>query len=207
MPMPVRSTSAGSTPTHGPQDSLSGVGGDVQEAFAQGTRRNLRNDLLVAADSITNTMSSLVKELHSAKEGTEEEEEMQDEKDRGEGKSALLVSRGAVQTQEARIVTPVSKAGSSNRTSPDLAYIYQCTHPDFPPKFMPLLLHFKSKQHLEMLPAPGTGASLEAKPSIPQDQEPGAKVSGALRREAARNRSPGDPRSFPDSLTTPDLGN
>ncbi|KAK2092127.1 hypothetical protein P7K49_028655 [Saguinus oedipus] len=63
--MPVRSTSAGSTPTHCPQDSLSGVGGDVQEAFAQGTRRNLRNDLLVAADSITNTMSSLVKELHS----------------------------------------------------------------------------------------------------------------------------------------------
>ncbi|XP_032877339.1 dystrobrevin beta isoform X16 [Amblyraja radiata] len=35
MPMPVRSTSACSTPTHGPQDSLSGVGGDVQEAFAQ----------------------------------------------------------------------------------------------------------------------------------------------------------------------------
>ncbi|PIO14473.1 hypothetical protein AB205_0140240, partial [Aquarana catesbeiana] len=28
-------------------------------------RRNLRNDLLVAADSITNTMSSLVKELKS----------------------------------------------------------------------------------------------------------------------------------------------
>uniref|UniRef100_A0A8D0FMU7 Dystrobrevin beta n=1 Tax=Strix occidentalis caurina TaxID=311401 RepID=A0A8D0FMU7_STROC len=67
MPMPVRSTSAGSTPTHGPQDSLAGVGGDVQEAFTQGTRRNLRNDLLVAADSITNTMSSLVKELHSGK--------------------------------------------------------------------------------------------------------------------------------------------
>ncbi|OXB53951.1 hypothetical protein ASZ78_004335 [Callipepla squamata] len=58
--MPVRSTSAGSTPTHGPQDI-----GDVQEAFTQGTRRNLHNDLLVAADSITNTMSSLVKELHS----------------------------------------------------------------------------------------------------------------------------------------------
>ncbi|XP_037749619.1 dystrobrevin beta isoform X7 [Chelonia mydas] len=65
MPMPVRATSAGSTPTHVPQDSLAGVGGDVQEAFAQGTRRNLHNDLLVAADSITNTMSSLVKELHS----------------------------------------------------------------------------------------------------------------------------------------------
>uniref|UniRef100_A0A8B9PG37 Dystrobrevin n=1 Tax=Apteryx owenii TaxID=8824 RepID=A0A8B9PG37_APTOW len=63
MPMPVRSTSAGSTPTHVPQDSLAGVGGDVQEAFAQGARRNLRNDLLVAADSITNTMSSLLQAL------------------------------------------------------------------------------------------------------------------------------------------------
>uniref|UniRef100_W5NHN3 Dystrobrevin n=1 Tax=Lepisosteus oculatus TaxID=7918 RepID=W5NHN3_LEPOC len=83
MPMPVRSTSAGSTPTHAPQDSLTGVGGDVQEAFAQGARRNLRNDLLVAADSITNTMSSLVKELHSDEGGEEEEEKMQNGKDRG----------------------------------------------------------------------------------------------------------------------------
>ncbi|XP_062979762.1 dystrobrevin beta isoform X2 [Elgaria multicarinata webbii] len=85
MPMPVRSTSAGSTPTHVPQDSLAGVGGDVQEAFAQGARRNLRNDLLVAADSITNTMSSLVKELHSGGEegGEEEEGKMQNGKDRG----------------------------------------------------------------------------------------------------------------------------
>ncbi|XP_037661664.1 dystrobrevin alpha isoform X4 [Choloepus didactylus] len=65
IPMPVRSASACSTPTHAPQDSLTGVGGDVQEAFAQSSRRNLRNDLLVAADSITNTMSSLVKELNS----------------------------------------------------------------------------------------------------------------------------------------------
>ncbi|XP_062824904.1 dystrobrevin beta isoform X2 [Anolis carolinensis] len=87
MPMPVRSTSAGSTPTHGPQDSLTGLGGDVQEAFAQGARRNLRNDLLVAADSITNTMSSLVKELHSGGEegGEEDEEKMQNGKDREEG--------------------------------------------------------------------------------------------------------------------------
>ncbi|XP_018599288.1 dystrobrevin, beta a isoform X4 [Scleropages formosus] len=84
MPMPVRSTSAGSTPTHVPQDSLAGVGGDVQEAFAQGARRNLRNDLLVAADSITNTMSSLVKELHSVDDGCEEEDDkMQNGKDRG----------------------------------------------------------------------------------------------------------------------------
>ncbi|KAG8442086.1 hypothetical protein GDO86_011033 [Hymenochirus boettgeri] len=65
IPMPIRSASACSTPTHTPQDSLTGMGGDVQEAFAQGARRNLRNDLLSAADSITNTMSSLVKELKS----------------------------------------------------------------------------------------------------------------------------------------------
>ncbi|XP_053917633.1 dystrobrevin beta isoform X8 [Cuculus canorus] len=84
MPMPIRSTSAGSTPTHVPQEGLAGVGGDAQEAFIQGTRRNLRNDLLVAADSITNTMSSLVKELHSAEEEDEEEtEKLQNGKDRG----------------------------------------------------------------------------------------------------------------------------
>ncbi|XP_003261984.1 dystrobrevin alpha isoform X6 [Nomascus leucogenys] len=65
IPMPIRSASACSTPMHPLQDSLTGVGGDVQEAFAQSSRRNLRNDLLVAADSITNTMSSLVKELNS----------------------------------------------------------------------------------------------------------------------------------------------
>ncbi|XP_006835117.1 PREDICTED: dystrobrevin alpha isoform X2 [Chrysochloris asiatica] len=65
IPMPIRSASTCSTLTHTPQDSLTGVGGDVQEAFSQSSRRNLRNDLLVAADSITNTMSSLVKELNS----------------------------------------------------------------------------------------------------------------------------------------------
>uniref|UniRef100_A0A7N6BRB1 ZZ-type domain-containing protein n=1 Tax=Anabas testudineus TaxID=64144 RepID=A0A7N6BRB1_ANATE len=64
-PSASRSVGAASPQTHmyPPQDSLAGVGGDVQEAFAQGPRRNLRNDLLVAADSITNTVSSLVKEL------------------------------------------------------------------------------------------------------------------------------------------------
>ncbi|KAI4904327.1 hypothetical protein NFI96_023700 [Prochilodus magdalenae] len=89
IPMPIRST--GSTPTHTghapshmPQDSLAGVGGDVQEAFAQGARRNLRNDLLVAADSITNTMSSLVKELHTVEDGGDEDDErLQNGKDRG----------------------------------------------------------------------------------------------------------------------------
>ncbi|CAL8325490.1 unnamed protein product [Arctogadus glacialis] len=80
IPAPIHSESAGTTPTHTPpthptpthptpthppQDSLMGVGGDVQEAFSQGPRRNLRNDLLIAADSITCTMSFLVKELNS----------------------------------------------------------------------------------------------------------------------------------------------
>ncbi|KAM8838428.1 dystrobrevin alpha [Synchiropus picturatus] len=65
IPTPIHSDSACTTPTQPPQDSLLGVGGDVQEAFSQGPRRNLRTDLLVAADSITNTMSSLVKELNS----------------------------------------------------------------------------------------------------------------------------------------------
>uniref|UniRef100_A0A3B3HI42 Dystrobrevin, beta b n=1 Tax=Oryzias latipes TaxID=8090 RepID=A0A3B3HI42_ORYLA len=83
MPMPIRSTSAGSTPTHTPQDCFSGVGGNVLEAFAQDVPRNLRNDLLVAADSITNTMSSLVKELHSVDDAAEEEESMRNGADRG----------------------------------------------------------------------------------------------------------------------------
>ncbi|CAL8284637.1 unnamed protein product [Lota lota] len=87
MPMPIRSTSAGSTPTHTPQDCLAGVGGDVLEAFAQGVPRNLRNDLLVAADSITNTMSSLVKELHSVDDLVDEEEaNMRNGRERGTGR-------------------------------------------------------------------------------------------------------------------------
>uniref|UniRef100_A0A3Q1JGH2 Dystrobrevin n=1 Tax=Anabas testudineus TaxID=64144 RepID=A0A3Q1JGH2_ANATE len=83
-PSASRSVGAASPQTHmyPPQDSLAGVGGDVQEAFAQGPRRNLRNDLLVAADSITNTVSSLVKELHSD-DGREEEERLLNGKDRG----------------------------------------------------------------------------------------------------------------------------
>ncbi|CAB1454522.1 unnamed protein product [Pleuronectes platessa] len=73
-PCPYAPPRLGSTPTHTPQDCLAGVGGDVLEAFAQGVPRNLRNDLLVAADSITNTMSSLVKELHSVDDVAEEED-------------------------------------------------------------------------------------------------------------------------------------
>ncbi|XP_067337214.1 dystrobrevin beta-like isoform X2 [Channa argus] len=83
-PSTIRSVGAASPQAHmhPPQDSLAGVGGDVQEAFAQGPRRNLRNDLLVAADSITNTVSSLVKELHSD-EDREEEERLLNGKDKG----------------------------------------------------------------------------------------------------------------------------
>jgi len=49
---------------------LSGVDGDIKEAFGDrkgepGAKRNLRNDLLLAADSVTNAMSSLVRELNS----------------------------------------------------------------------------------------------------------------------------------------------
>ncbi|XP_073349070.1 dystrobrevin, beta a isoform X2 [Pagrus major] len=82
-PSTVRSVGAVSPQAYmyPPQDSLAGVGGDVQEAFAQGPRRNLRNDLLVAADSITNTVSSLVKELHSD-DVREEEERLLNGKDR-----------------------------------------------------------------------------------------------------------------------------
>ncbi|XP_049913792.1 dystrobrevin, beta a isoform X4 [Epinephelus moara] len=82
-PSAVRSVGASPPLAHmySPQDSLAGVGGDVQEAFAQGPRRNLRNDLLVAADSITNTVSSLVKELHSD-DVREEEERLLNGKDR-----------------------------------------------------------------------------------------------------------------------------
>ncbi|CAG2053407.1 unnamed protein product [Timema podura] len=69
-------------------DSLAGVGGDVRSAFGSSTGligssstsltgstsnsavtnssgRSLRNDLLVAADSVTNAMSTLVRELNS----------------------------------------------------------------------------------------------------------------------------------------------
>ncbi|XP_077991474.1 dystrobrevin beta-like [Glandiceps talaboti] len=69
-PAPATTTITTTTPApksapSTPGDSLSGVGGDVKQAFGQGQSRNLRNDLLVAADSVTNAMSSLVKQLNS----------------------------------------------------------------------------------------------------------------------------------------------
>lgn len=48
--------------------SLSGVG------HTNSLGRSLRNDLLVAADSVTNAMSTLVRELNS--EGSDEESEI-----------------------------------------------------------------------------------------------------------------------------------
>ncbi|KAM3604280.1 uncharacterized protein V6R79_008795 [Siganus canaliculatus] len=98
IPTPIHSDSAGTTPTHTPQDSLMGVGGDVQEAFAQGPRRNLRNDLLIAADSITNTMSSLVKELNS--EGGSETESTVDS-DFGRGDFSATTSSDTFFTYKA----------------------------------------------------------------------------------------------------------
>ncbi|XP_027139805.1 dystrobrevin beta isoform X3 [Larimichthys crocea] len=97
-PSTVRSVGAASPQAHmyPPQDSLAGVGGDVQEAFAQGPRRNLRNDLLVAADSITNTVSSLVKELHSD-DVREEEERLLNGKDRD--RQTETGGRGSAPTQ------------------------------------------------------------------------------------------------------------
>uniref|UniRef100_A0AAR2M063 Dystrobrevin n=1 Tax=Pygocentrus nattereri TaxID=42514 RepID=A0AAR2M063_PYGNA len=83
IPMPVQSTSGNTTPSQTPQDSLMGLGGDVQQAFAQSSRRNLRNDLLVAADSITSTMSSLVKELHS-EAGSESDSNVDTEAERSQ---------------------------------------------------------------------------------------------------------------------------
>ncbi|XP_076329774.1 dystrobrevin beta-like isoform X3 [Tachypleus tridentatus] len=70
------SRSAPTTPGSGAPttDSLTGVGGDVRLAFGQtGSSRCLPNDLLVAADSVTNAMSSLVKELNSGSEDEGEE--------------------------------------------------------------------------------------------------------------------------------------
>ena len=88
-PGPIRGGSAPTTPG----DALAGVGGDVRQAFGQqGTHggstasvRSLRNDLLVAADSVTNAMSSLVKELNSEASGSDDEEDDDDDDNNGFG--------------------------------------------------------------------------------------------------------------------------
>lgn len=69
---PTSTGGTGTMPNTPAQESLtlSGLEGDVQMAFSQPSgsalnMKNLRNDLLSAADSITGAMSSLVKELNS----------------------------------------------------------------------------------------------------------------------------------------------
>lgn len=88
-----------------------GVGGDVQEAFAQGPRRNLRNDLLIAADSITNTMSSLVKELNS--EGGSETESTVDS-DFGRGDLLATTSSDPFFTYKSRTASTAEEASYEN---------------------------------------------------------------------------------------------
>ncbi|KAG8175690.1 hypothetical protein JTE90_011577 [Oedothorax gibbosus] len=64
---PHSSLSAPATPGSGCpyMDPLMGLGGDVRLAFGQGAhRRSLQSDLLVAADSVTNAMSTLVRQLN-----------------------------------------------------------------------------------------------------------------------------------------------
>ncbi len=49
------------------QNSGQSMSGQSQTGSMTGSVHSLRNDLLVAADSVTNAMSSLVKELNSGK--------------------------------------------------------------------------------------------------------------------------------------------
>ncbi|KAF8782132.1 Dystrobrevin beta like protein [Argiope bruennichi] len=71
-PYPVSSSrSAPTTPDTNPptSESSGGVPNNAMMAYDQsGSTRSLRNDLLVAADSVTNAMSSLVRELNSGSE-------------------------------------------------------------------------------------------------------------------------------------------
>ena len=65
---PRSASEPGSSPDS--QQALSGVDGDIKQAFGElggdhTGNRDLRNDLLHAADSVTSAMSSLVKELNS----------------------------------------------------------------------------------------------------------------------------------------------
>ncbi|CAG5136740.1 unnamed protein product, partial [Candidula unifasciata] len=79
----VNRTATSPAPATASDLNLSGLGGDVKQAFTSlpassaALTRTLRNDLLVAADSVTNAMSSLVKELHSddGSEGDDDDDE------------------------------------------------------------------------------------------------------------------------------------
>ncbi|GAA6073630.1 dystrobrevin, beta a isoform X1, partial [Tachysurus ichikawai] len=73
-------------------------------------RRNLRNDLLVAADSITNTMSSLVKELHTEEDGIEEDERLRNGRHRGAavGQVRATVQQTPPRETKRSVHTPLS---------------------------------------------------------------------------------------------------
>ncbi|XP_023239631.1 dystrobrevin beta-like isoform X2 [Centruroides sculpturatus] len=79
-PYPLSSSrSAPTTPGSGIPtfESFSGVGAKHLPFTSSASTRSLQNDLLIAADSVTNAMSSLVRELNS---GSEDEERLQDHK-------------------------------------------------------------------------------------------------------------------------------
>ncbi|XP_071151032.1 dystrobrevin beta-like isoform X7 [Mytilus edulis] len=95
------SDSQGNVPTSPGMESstLSGVGGEVQEAFSQPSSadnvRLLKNDLLCAADSVTSAMSSLVKELNSEQSCSD------DDDDNGEAEANVEMADAYVtKTQE-----------------------------------------------------------------------------------------------------------
>ncbi|XP_063415860.1 dystrobrevin beta-like isoform X1 [Mytilus trossulus] len=104
-PITIRSQSMSDCPGNVPtspgmeSSTLSGVGGEVQEAFSQpssaGNVRLLRNDLLCAADSVTSAMSSLVKELNSEQSCSD------DDDDNGEAEANVEMADAYVtKTQE-----------------------------------------------------------------------------------------------------------
>ncbi|XP_052775325.1 dystrobrevin beta-like isoform X2 [Mya arenaria] len=130
---PSSEAGVGTVPITPGQESLtlSGLEGDVQMAFSQPSSsamnsKNLRNDLLSAADSITGAMSSLVKELSSENSGSEDE----DDNINGEleiAETYMLQTREDLESwqrevqkrldQETRYVTRVKAANSNNSST------------------------------------------------------------------------------------------
>ncbi|XP_054710755.1 dystrobrevin beta-like [Uloborus diversus] len=106
-PYPLSSSrSAPTTPGSNPLTSESGpnVPNNVMMVYEQsGSTRSLRNDLLVAADSVTNAMSSLVRELNS---GSEDE-------DNG-GDSKVLSSSRDFETEDTESAIESLEGGGTN---------------------------------------------------------------------------------------------
>ncbi|XP_071965640.1 dystrobrevin beta-like isoform X2 [Antedon mediterranea] len=108
---PVNSPRPGvSTPTH--RSSVSSqadsIGSDSDrkdsyDASSGKTSRNLRNDLLVAADSVTNAMSSLVKELNSEADDDDEKDEDTKQVNNGSRQSSYSNTRNSPQTPDSSV--------------------------------------------------------------------------------------------------------